>query len=80
MCIIYSDDHLDAIYDINIAYPYNFPQNEPELLKGNFPREVHFHIKRHPVEDLPESEEGLSNWCKEVKSLYRSSNYFVLLI
>ena len=60
-------DHLDAVYDISIAYPYNFPQNEPELLKGNFPREVHFHIKRHPVESLPETDEELANWCIKVK-------------
>ncbi|XP_070578991.1 lysocardiolipin acyltransferase 1-like [Ptychodera flava] len=56
---------LDAVHDITIGYPKNIPQNELDILKGNFPREIHFHIKRHPVVTLPISEEGLQNWCKQ---------------
>ena len=56
---------LESVYDITIGYPYNFPQKESGLLLGNFPKEVHFHIKRHPVETLPETEEGLSQWCQD---------------
>ena len=67
VCLPSIGDHLDAVYDISIAYPHNFPQNEPELLRGNFPREVHFHIKRHPIENLPEGDEELADWCKKVK-------------
>lgn len=58
-----SDNHLDAIYDVSIAYPSRFPQNEPELMTGNVPPEVHFHIKRHPVATLPLTNEGLQQWC-----------------
>ncbi|RCN35142.1 Acyltransferase [Ancylostoma caninum] len=35
------------VYDISIAYPYNIVQSEVDLiLKGDCPREVHFHIKK----------------------------------
>ncbi len=66
-----ADSHLDAVYDISIAYPFNFPQNEPELLLGNFPREVHFHIRRHAADSLPHSEEQLATWCQQVRAACR---------
>lgn len=54
---------MEAVYDVTVGYPYNFPHSEPEFVLGNVPSEVHFHIKRYPVEDLPQSEDGLRNWC-----------------
>ena len=51
------------MYDVSIAYVSTFPQTEPELILGKFPKEVHFHIKRHAVTSLPISEEGLQQWC-----------------
>jgi len=60
-----TDNHLDVIYDVSVAYPYNFPQQEPELLMGNVPKEVHFHIKRHPIDSLPTSESDLKTWCQQ---------------
>ena len=56
---------LDCIYDVTIAYPSNFPQTEPELAMGNYPAEVHFHIKRHPVASVPTTSDGLQSWCQE---------------
>lgn len=61
----YADDHLDAVYDISIAYPYNCPQTEPELIMGNVPREVHFNIVRYSADLLPSTEAELEEWCKE---------------
>ena len=58
-----SVDHLDAIYDLTVAYPYNCPQTEPEFFGGNFPKEVHFHVKRYPIANIPQSEDGLKDWC-----------------
>jgi lysocardiolipin and lysophospholipid acyltransferase len=58
-------DFLDVIYDVTVAYPHNFPQSEPELVGGNFPREVHFHVRRHDAADLPSNETGLEGWCKD---------------
>ena len=58
------DNHLDAIYDVTVAYPYNYPQKELDLILGNCPKEVHFHIKRHPIQSVPIGEAGLQEWCK----------------
>ncbi|ELU17930.1 hypothetical protein CAPTEDRAFT_172905 [Capitella teleta] len=58
--------HLDAIYDISIAYPDTFPQNEPDLILGEFPSEVHFHIKRHEASSLPSSPDDLAAWCAAI--------------
>ncbi|XP_074144354.1 LOW QUALITY PROTEIN: lysocardiolipin acyltransferase 1 [Sminthopsis crassicaudata] len=55
--------NLDAIHDVTVAYPHNIPQTEKHLINGNFPKEIHFHISRYPVETLPDSKEGLQVWC-----------------
>ncbi|XP_034515585.1 lysocardiolipin acyltransferase 1 isoform X4 [Ailuropoda melanoleuca] len=55
--------NLDAVHDITVAYPHNMPQTEKHLLLGDFPKEVHFHVRRYPVDTLPESREGLQLWC-----------------
>ncbi|XP_020839407.1 lysocardiolipin acyltransferase 1 isoform X1 [Phascolarctos cinereus] len=56
-------NNLDAIHDITVAYPHNIPQTEKHLLNGNFPKEIHFHISRYPLETLPDSKEELQVWC-----------------
>ncbi|KAM9062586.1 lysocardiolipin acyltransferase 1 isoform X1 [Sarcophilus harrisii] len=55
--------NLDAIHDVTVAYPHNIPQTEKHLINGNFPKEIHFHISRYPLETLPESKEELQVWC-----------------
>jgi hypothetical protein len=37
--------HVDAVYDMTIAYPDGLPQSELDLLKGCFPKEIHVHTK-----------------------------------
>ena len=54
---------LDAVYDITIAYP--LASTEIEFGWGVIPREVHFHIKNYAAKDLPTSDEGLAEWCKD---------------
>lgn len=56
----------DSIIDVTVGYPKNIPQNESDILRGNFPKEVHFYIKRHKALDIPISKEGVDNWCKKV--------------
>lgn len=58
-------DNLDAIHDITVAYPQNIPQTEKHLLKGNFPKEIHFHVQRYPIETVPTSKEELQLWCQK---------------
>lgn len=55
--------HIDAVYDVTVGYPGNFPESEKEFIMGNVPTEVHFHLKRYPIRELPKSEEGLRDWC-----------------
>ncbi|KAM4680406.1 lysocardiolipin acyltransferase 1 isoform 4-T5 [Amazona ochrocephala] len=58
-------DNLDAIHDITVAYPQNIPQTEKHLLNGNFPKEIHFHVQRYPIETVPISKEELQLWCRK---------------
>lgn len=56
---------IQAVHDVTVAYPKSVAQGELDLLSGHVPEEVHFHIKRHGIEELPKDEEGLSDWCKQ---------------
>ncbi|KAM9297204.1 lysocardiolipin acyltransferase 1 isoform 2-T4 [Morus bassanus] len=58
-------DNLDAIHDITVAYPQNIPQTEKHLLNGNFPKEIHFHVQRYPIDTVPTSKEELQLWCRK---------------
>ncbi|KAM6459945.1 lysocardiolipin acyltransferase 1 [Liasis olivaceus] len=77
-------NNLDAIHDITVAYPQNIPQTEKHLLYGNFPKEIHFHVCRYPVESLPASREDLQLWCqkrweekeKRLRQFYEGKKYF----
>lgn len=57
--------NLDAVHDITVAYPHNIPQTEMHLLRGDFPKEIHFHVHRYPVDTLPASKEDLELWCQK---------------
>ncbi|XP_073647569.1 lysocardiolipin acyltransferase 1 isoform X5 [Tursiops truncatus] len=57
--------NLDAVHDITVAYPHNIPQTERHLLLGDFPKEIHFHVHRYPVDTLPTSKEDLQLWCRK---------------
>ncbi|KAM4042921.1 lysocardiolipin acyltransferase 1 isoform 2-T4 [Anomaloglossus baeobatrachus] len=77
-------NNLDAIHDITVAYPHNIPQTEKHILKGNFPKEIHFHVRRYPVSSLPASKEDLQLWCQErwkekeerLRTFYEGDRYF----
>ncbi|XP_039202455.1 lysocardiolipin acyltransferase 1 isoform X2 [Crotalus tigris] len=77
-------NNLDAVHDITVAYPQNIPQTEKHLLCGNFPKEIHFHVCRHPVESLPTSVEDLQLWCQKrweekeerLRHFYEGKKYF----
>lgn len=40
------DKQIKAVYDLTIGYPDLLPQSEMDALRGVFPKNVHFHIKR----------------------------------
>lgn len=56
---------LDSIVDITVGYPDQIPLTEVHFLLGTIPREVHYYVERFAIEDLPETEKGLEEWCRE---------------
>jgi len=60
---------LDAVYDVTIAYPYQFPQTESELVFGCFPTEIHFHIERHGISKIPATAAEIRTWCEKCWAL-----------
>lgn len=76
--------NLDAVHDITVAYPCNIPQTEKHLLLGDFPKEIHFHVQRYPVDTLPTSKEDLQLWChkrweekeERLRSFYQGEKSF----
>lgn len=75
---------LDAVHDITVAYPHNIPQTERHLLRGDFPREIHFHVRRYPSEALPQGKEALRLWCQQrweekeaqLRAFYQGDGHF----
>lgn len=64
--MIISDDCLDSVTDLTIGYTKNIPENESDILKGEFPKEIHFLAKRHRERDIPKNSEDLEKWCKSI--------------
>ncbi|XP_022086040.1 lysocardiolipin acyltransferase 1-like [Acanthaster planci] len=57
---------LDTMYDVTVTYPDLIPEHgELNMVVGNLPTRVNFHIRRHPQSSLPASKEGLESWCLE---------------
>jgi len=69
---------VDAVYDITIGYPDRVPHTEFSIINGNYPKEIHFHVKRYEINHLPETEDDLGSWCmqrwKEKEELLASFN------
>lgn len=60
----FSEKYIRYVYDITVGYPKGVVCEEIDILKkGLFPSEIHFHIKKYNIEDLPaDDEEEISNW------------------
>ncbi|XP_041353611.1 lysocardiolipin acyltransferase 1-like [Gigantopelta aegis] len=56
---------LDSVVDITVAYPKNISQAEIDMLYGNFPKEIHFHVHLTPSSQLPETSDDLALWCRK---------------
>lgn len=52
--------HIDAVYDLTIAYDNAVPSLW-QYLKG-LVRRIHVHVRRFPVADLPDSADDLRQW------------------
>nr|GMD44668.1 1-acyl-sn-glycerol-3-phosphate acyltransferase 2 [Ipomoea batatas] len=55
-----------AIYDSTVAIPKSSPvPTMLRMFKGQS-SVVHVHIKRHLMSDLPENDEAIAQWCKDI--------------
>ncbi|KAI8013663.1 putative 1-acyl-sn-glycerol-3-phosphate acyltransferase 4 [Camellia lanceoleosa] len=52
---------LDAVYDITIAYKHQCPSFVDNLF-GVDPSEVHIHVRRIPIKEMPASESETTTW------------------
>lgn len=52
---------LDAVYDITIAYKHRCPSFVDNLC-GVDPSEVHIHVQRIPIKEMPSSESEAATW------------------
>lgn len=55
--------HIDAVYDVTIAYVDGVPTLW-QWFEGHAPK-AYLHVKRFPLDKLPEDEEVLANWLTE---------------
>ncbi|WOK93074.1 1-acyl-sn-glycerol-3-phosphate acyltransferase PLS1 [Canna indica] len=55
-----------AVYDVTVAIPSDQPAPTMlRLLKGQS-SVVHVHVKRHLLNDLPKTDDGVAQWCKDI--------------
>ncbi|GLJ38685.1 hypothetical protein SUGI_0788560 [Cryptomeria japonica] len=54
-----------AIYDVTVAVPVD--EASPTMLRlfKRQPSVLHVHIKRHPMSELPNTDDGVAQWCKD---------------
>ncbi|KAG5063601.1 hypothetical protein AAZX31_02G170600 [Glycine max] len=55
-----------AIYDVTVAIPKSSPAPTMLRLFRGKSSLVHVHIKRHAMKDLPEEDEAVAQWCRDV--------------
>ncbi|XP_021831482.1 1-acyl-sn-glycerol-3-phosphate acyltransferase 2 [Prunus avium] len=55
-----------AIYDVTVAIPKSSPAPTMLRLFEGRPSVVHVHIKRHVMRDLPQTDEAVAQWCKDI--------------
>lgn len=74
VCLSKLRSRIPYLYDLTIGYEGlksgDIPEDEYGLIsmygKGVYPREVHIHVKRYAVADIPDDEEGFSKWMYQV--------------
>lgn len=57
---------INSVYDLTVGYPDVIPQCEMDALRGVFPKNVHFHVKRYDESELPYTEDGLKSWLNDI--------------
>ncbi|XP_062503636.1 lysocardiolipin acyltransferase 1-like isoform X2 [Corticium candelabrum] len=57
--------NIKSVIDVSIAYPVNIPWGARSILLGNFPEQVHFDMKRYPIDEMLTDGESLEEWCRQ---------------
>ncbi|XXG48600.1 hypothetical protein AAC387_Pa02g3001 [Persea americana] len=55
-----------AIYDVTVAIPKTQPSPTMLRIFKRQPSVVHVHIKRHSMNQLPQTDEGVAQWCRDI--------------
>ncbi|KAJ1726067.1 hypothetical protein LPJ61_005442 [Coemansia biformis] len=74
VCLSQLRPRIEYVYDLTIGYEGlksgDIPEDEYGLVsmygKRIYPREIHIHVKRYPVAEIPDDEEGFSKWMHSV--------------
>ncbi|GFP89673.1 1-acyl-sn-glycerol-3-phosphate acyltransferase 2 [Phtheirospermum japonicum] len=69
-----------AIYDVTVAIPKTSPTPTMLRLFNGQSSVVHVHLKRHLMKDLPESNDAVAQWCKDVFVAKVVCSWAILLI
>jgi len=56
---------IQAVHDVTVGYPDEVITSEKDMLMGNSPKQVMFHVKRYSIDELPSDDEGLSKWINQ---------------
>lgn len=64
-CAFLSDDMIDTVDDVTIAYEGSFPKTQMDLLKGHLPHVIHFHVKRHNISEIPTENDKIDQWLQQ---------------
>lgn len=53
---------IDAVYDVTVGYDQDHCYSEVDIASGNFPKEIHFNIKRYNINEMPLDYTELEQW------------------
>lgn len=75
-CLAELHESIDAVYDLTIGYKDRYPLFMDNAF-GTDPKEVHIHVKRTPISDIPLTESEASSWLiKEFSGKDELLSYF----
>eukprot|EP00160_Parvularia_atlantis_P006407 Unigene15598_Nuclearia_a/m.46536 Unigene15598_Nuclearia_a/g.46536 ORF Unigene15598_Nuclearia_a/g.46536 Unigene15598_Nuclearia_a/m.46536 type:complete len:362 (-) Unigene15598_Nuclearia_a:520-1605(-) len=57
--------HLDSVLDITVAYGGYVPEDRDSFLRGRYANDVHFHVRRYRISELPKDDAQLGEWLRE---------------
>lgn len=58
-------EFVPVVYDITVAVPKESPAPTMKRVLSGQPSVVHLHVRRCLTSDLPQTEDGLAQWCKD---------------